>query len=152
MTPQRLRLPMPSPSAEPLTWSDLPHAPAPGTALVMLNDLVEGQAQMVSVTQAPGAADSATDFKVLVLRNGTQVHAFANRCPHFGVPLAARQSQLIQTPYVSVSCNVHYSRFRWSDGVCETGECVGEALLSVPVVVDAQGQVCIATAPSAAKG
>jgi nitrite reductase/ring-hydroxylating ferredoxin subunit len=67
-----------------------------------------------------------------------------NRCAHFGVPLAARQDLLIFKPHTSISCNVHYARYRWSDGVCESGDCVGEALLPIPVQVDAQGHICMA--------
>ena len=59
-------------------------------------------------------------FKLL-LRNGLDVTAFANRCAHFGVPLTSKQSQLIFTPLVSITCNVHYARYRWADGVCEAG-------------------------------
>ena len=86
----------------------------------------------------------AQPFHLLLLREGAQVRAFVNRCPHFGVPLAARQTQLISKPGTSITCNVHYARFRWSDGVCESGECVGEGLMPVPLDVSADGQLTIA--------
>ena len=47
----------------------------------------------------------APEFKLLVLRQGDQVHAFANRC----------------------------ARFAWATGACEAGECDGEALIAVPI-------------------
>ena len=95
----------------------------------------------------PGTdSTSQTPFRMLLLRKGSEVHAFVNRCPHFGVPLAARQEQLLQQPLASLTCNVHYARFRWSDGLCESGECVGESLIPVALVVSASGQVCIALA------
>jgi nitrite reductase/ring-hydroxylating ferredoxin subunit len=83
-------------------------------------------------------------FRVLLLRSADTVHAFVNRCAHFGVPLAARQEQLLFKPHQSITCNVHYARFRWSDGACESGECAGTGLLSIPVEQDASGTIRIA--------
>ena len=80
------------------------------------------------------------------MRSGAQISAYANRCAHFGVPLAARQSQLIFQPHVSLTCNVHYARYRWSDGVCDRGDCEGERLLPIPVEVDDLNNVRIAHA------
>ncbi len=92
----------------------------------------------------PGTdSTSQTPFRMLLLRKGSEVHAFVNRCPHFGVPLAARQEQLLQQPLASLTCNVHYARFRWSDGRCESGDCEDESLISVPLTVDTDGQVHI---------
>ena len=74
--------------------------------------------------------------------------AYVNRCAHFGVPLAARQEQLIFKPHTSITCNVHYARYRWADGVCESGECEGESLIAVPLDVRADGTIHIAAAPT----
>jgi nitrite reductase/ring-hydroxylating ferredoxin subunit len=87
---------------------------------------------------------AAQPFRLLLLRDGAQVRAFVNRCPHFGVPLAAKQSLLISKPGNSITCNVHYARFRWSDGMCDSGECVGEGLIPVPLDTSADGQLTIA--------
>ena len=110
-----------------MRWSDLPHAPAPGAALCALDDVPDGGAKLVTLE----------GFRALLTRSGADVSAFANRCAHFGVPLAERQDQLIFVPHVSVTCNVHYARYRWRDGSCERGDCDGEGLLRIPVVVDA---------------
>lgn len=116
-----------------VAWHTLPDAPAPGTALLHRDQLQDGQ---VLMRPAP--------FPLLFLRSGETITAFANRCAHFGVPLAAKQEHLIFEPHVSLTCNVHYARFRWSDGVCDRGDCEGDALIPVPVQVDADGMVCIA--------
>lgn len=129
---------MPNPSHH---WYELPRAPAAGTALGSLDDLPDGQATLVALDTGGGAAQP---FRLLLLRTGAQVHAFVNRCPHFGVPLASRQAQLIANPGASISCNVHYARFRWADGVCEAGECRGEQLIPVPLVLAADKQLAIA--------
>ena len=130
---------MPSPHP-PTAWFDLPHAPAPGNVVGTLASFAENQATMVEVA-------GTAAFKLLVLRSGNQVHAFANRCAHFGVPLAAQQAQLISTPLKSLTCNVHYARYAWSTGACEAGECDGEALSPVPLVQDEHGLLRIGNRP-----
>lgn len=128
-----------STSTTPL-WNTLAHAPTPGTALGAVSDLPDGQATLMALDTGGGIAQP---FRLVMLRNGLQVRAFVNRCPHFGVPLAAKQTLLISRPGHSITCNVHYARFRWSDGVCDSGECVGEGLIPVPVDISANGQITI---------
>ena len=130
--------------AQPAHWFNLPHAPAVGSPVGAMQNFADGQATMVEVA---AAQPDAPAFKLLILRDGTQVHAFANRCAHFGVPLAARQAQLIQQPLKSLTCNVHYARYAWATGACEAGECDGEALSPVPLVQDADGMLRIAPKP-----
>ncbi len=127
----------------PLVWHALPHAPLPGTLLGHMDEVPDGQAL---VRQVFAAEDSAQQhpFKLLLLRSGQNIRAYANRCAHFGVPLAARQEQLKFQPHTSISCNVHYARYRWSDGVCDKGDCEGESLIAIPLQVDAQGRIRIA--------
>jgi nitrite reductase/ring-hydroxylating ferredoxin subunit len=58
------------------------------------------------------------------------------------VPLAATDSQLIYSAHRWVKCNVQYSRFRWEDGLCGAGECEGEFLKKVPLIIQ-NGKVII---------
>ena len=126
----------------PLHWSTLPNAPAPGAALQCNRDaLPDGHATLWELDTGGGPGQP---FKLLLLRNGEDVTAFVNRCAHFGVPLAARQSQLIFSPRTSITCNVHYTRYRWADGVCDAGECVGESLIPVPLQMSESGALSIA--------
>jgi nitrite reductase/ring-hydroxylating ferredoxin subunit len=111
-----------------------------------LTDLADGQATMHAL-ESPDRALSDNVFRLLLLRSGSNVSAYVNRCAHFGVPLAARQDLLIFQPHTSVSCNVHYARYRWSDGLCISGDCEGERLLQIPVHVNALGFICIAETP-----
>jgi nitrite reductase/ring-hydroxylating ferredoxin subunit len=134
---------MSDPNARPvLRWYDIEGAPSPGHALCRLSDLVDGQPHMLELD----TGNPLKPFKLLLLRSAQEVKAFVNRCAHFGVPLAAKAEQLIFTPHASISCNVHYARYRWSDGVCDRGDCEGESLIAIPLTVDADGHVCIANA------
>jgi len=81
-----------------------------------------------------------------LLRSGAEVKAYANRCAHFGVPLAGKQEHMQFVPHISLVCNVHYARFRWSDGLCDRGDCEGDSLIAIPLDVDAQGTIRIASA------
>ncbi|RFO97535.1 hypothetical protein DIC66_06590 [Rhodoferax lacus] len=129
--------------APPVPWHTLPHAPAPGTLLGQQGALQDGQVLMQHVF---AAADSAQQhpFRVLLLRSGLEIKAYVNRCAHFGVPLASRQDLLQFQPHTSLTCNVHYARFRWSDGVCDRGDCEGDALIAIPLQLDADGAIRIA--------
>ena len=130
----------------PPEWHTLPDAPAAGTVLLHRDAVLDGQVLMHSVAADP-ANPQAKPFPLLLLRSGDHITAFANRCAHFGVPLAARQEHMIFEPHTSLTCNVHYARFRWSDGVCDRGDCEGDALTSVPLHIDADGQVRIGPQP-----
>lgn len=122
----------------PRHWYETPHAPVPGTVLGSLGALADGQALMQTL---PAASPLEKPFRYLLLRSGDSVRAFVNRCAHFGVPLAERQEHLHFQPHVSVTCNVHYAKYRWEDGACLSGECEGSPLLSIPVEVDAGGTI-----------
>ena len=124
-----------------IPWHELPDAPAPGQRLAQRDDLADGQALMLEL---PPAQAGGEPFRLLLLRSGQQVLAYANRCAHFGVPLAAQQRQLIYTPHAHLTCNVHYARYRWQDGACETGDCHGEPLIPIPLAVAADGAIRIA--------
>ncbi len=132
------------PTMHPLLWNHVPNAPAPGAVLGALSDLADGQALMrVWDGGTPAPADKP--FRYLLARSGSTVHAYVNRCAHFGVPLAQKQEHLLFVPHTSITCNVHYARYDWKDGHCLGGECEGVGLLPIPVALDAQGLIRIAT-------
>lgn len=108
----------------------MPDRPPAGTLVCTLIELPDGGARMFAFPMAMG------EFRLLVLRSGAQCLGYENYCPHFGVPLAARDEQLIFKSHESISCNTHYARFRWADGYCESGDCIGESLVSVPLRID----------------
>jgi nitrite reductase/ring-hydroxylating ferredoxin subunit len=136
----------PTDSAEPTApppWHSLPNAPVPGTLLGQRDALADPSASLHALP-LPEDAPNPTPFRYLLLRDGQQVHAFVNRCAHFGVPLAARQEQLIYQPRQSLTCNVHYARYDWTSGRCLSGECDEESLSPLPLVVDANGALRVA--------
>lgn len=127
-------------------WFELPNAPATGMRLCALDDVPDGGVKMLAIeaeSDREGGGRQAP-FRLVILRSVSGIKAYVNRCAHFGVPLSEKPEHLIFVPEVSISCNVHYARYRWSDGYCLDGECQGESLIAVPVAVDAAGQIVIA--------
>ena len=126
-------------------WQELPGAPAGGTVLCALDEVADGTVRIVSLRPEGIVFDAVAegDFSLLLARSGTTVHAWANRCAHFGVPLSKTARHLIYRPHQSLSCNVHYARYRWGDGLCIWGDCEGESLVAIPVGVDAEGRIAI---------
>ena len=125
----------------PTHWHEIANAPPPGTVLGQLHALADGEVRML-VHASTESADKP--FRYLLLRSGNTVHAYVNRCAHFGMPLAQKQEHLQFAAHSSIICNVHYARYDWHSGRCLGGDCDGEGLLPIPVVVDAQGVICIA--------
>jgi nitrite reductase/ring-hydroxylating ferredoxin subunit len=111
------------------TLTETPTPPPIGTVLCHRDEVTDGQ---VILRQG-----------LMVLRSGDKISAFINRCAHFGVPLAAQESQLIFTPHEDITCNIHYARFRWEDGSCESGECQGEGLIPVFLQEKDNGDICV---------
>ena len=71
------------------------------------------------------------ETRILVWRKGEAVRVVVNRCPHFNVPMNVEFGMV---PVVGglLTCVHHYSHFRFEDGACVEGQCVGAALDAVP--------------------
>ena len=100
-----------------------------GTCLCEFAAMPDGGASIVAVSLPEG------ETSVIVLRSGDQCLCYRNRCPHFGVELSKPDGPFYVSPHEWLKCNVHYAKFRWDDGVCISGDCVGESLIAVAVVV-----------------
>ncbi|WP_232232462.1 MULTISPECIES: Rieske (2Fe-2S) protein [unclassified Cupriavidus] len=98
--------------------------------LCHLEDIADGQSL---------AIQTATEHLVLV-RRGTQVWAYVNRCPHFSIPLDFVPGTIHTYEAEVLMCAHHSALFRFHDGVCIDGPCQGSALASRAVRV-VQGKV-----------
>ena len=109
--------------------SELPE----GTLICRLDEVPAAGGHVARVSRG------GIEISLIVVRQHGAVRCFLNRCPHLGSELAREDRHLYLEPGVSIECNVHYAAFRWSDGVCVRGNCLGEALIGVPVTVDKDG-------------
>ncbi len=84
------------------------------------SDIPDGEARKIETE------DGAS---VIVVRAGDALYAYENRCPHFGVPLDIGRG--VKTFRNHVLCVNHYAAFRFADGVCVDGPCLGASLTPV---------------------
>jgi nitrite reductase/ring-hydroxylating ferredoxin subunit len=69
----------------------------------------------------------------LVVRRGTEVHAYVNRCPHAGHPLNLQPHDFLTPDRSLLLCRSHGALFEISTGLCIAGPCTGRQLRRVPV-------------------
>ena len=83
--------------------------------------------------------DSATGgFDLILMREGEQVVAYHNECPHQGRRLDYAPGRFIVRDR-RITCAVHGATFRSGDGYCVSGPCCGSSLAAIPVhVIDGE--------------
>lgn len=86
--------------------------------------------------QAIERADPREDdgTTLILLRQGAQVRAYLNICPHAGRPLNWAPGRFLYD-HGQLVCAAHGASFRPEDGYCIGGPCKGESLRSVPIVI-----------------
>jgi nitrite reductase/ring-hydroxylating ferredoxin subunit len=76
------------------------------------------------------------DAESLILhRDGDQVRAWLNVCPHAGRRLDWAPGQFLKTAGNLLVCAAHGASFELGEGVCVAGPCRGDRLRAVAVVV-----------------
>ena len=96
--------------------------------LCQLDDIPDGNAIEVEATVA-GDTES-----LLVYRDGDQVSAFYNVCPHAGRRLDYAPGRFLVRNGLII-CAAHGATFTAGDGHCQSGPCKGDRLRGVSVAV-----------------
>ena len=78
---------------------------------------------------------------LFVLRHAGRLHAWANACPHLGVPMAWRRDAYLNASGTHVQCHAHGALFDKTSGLCVQGPCLGQHLKRIPLVSDEAGRV-----------
>lgn len=107
-----------------------------GTPLAYLAELPEGGALGFPLGEDPW-------LRGVLVRDGTGVHAYVNRCPHAGRPLDFPPGNFLTADGELFQCKAHGALFEKSTGLCIAGPCVDEELRRLPVDV-VEGQVRLA--------
>lgn len=110
-----------------MRWEQHRNAPAPGSLLCRIDAVPDGACKEVRY----GQGDSA--FAVLLYRHGKQVRAYVNLCPHFSLPLNARDNEFLVYADGLIMCAHHSAVFRLDDGKCLGGLPPSERLEVVPI-------------------
>jgi nitrite reductase/ring-hydroxylating ferredoxin subunit len=74
-------------------------------------------------------------FHGFVVRQGSAVYGYVDRCPHMGLPLAQTLDDYLTPSGELIACSWHGALFRRGDGRCVGGPCAGQSLLTWPVEV-----------------
>lgn len=91
--------------------------------LCALADIPDGNALGVAVP----------DGEVVLVRQGQQVMAYRNLCPHLGIELNFMPDVFLDTEQRYIQCANHSALFQIEDGLCVFGPCQGESLVKVAV-------------------
>lgn len=81
-----------------------------------------------------------------VVRQGDEVHAYVNRCPHRGHGLNWHPEKFLTPDGRLIMCASHGAVFEIATGACMGGPCHGIGLTALPVVV-ASGYVLLGEDP-----
>jgi nitrite reductase/ring-hydroxylating ferredoxin subunit len=113
----------------PPSWRALPFAPPAGAPLAPLDELPDQAGREFSFGLGKHA------FRLFVVRRGSDVRGYVNRCPHMSLPLNYRPGQFLTHDGAHILCSMHLAVFRIDDGLCIGGACEGHSLDAVPLVV-----------------
>jgi len=130
-----------------MSWQDHRHAPALGAVLCPMDAVPDGGCKELRYGSGTGhdaAADNSA-LSLLLYRQGNQIRAYVNCCPHFSVPLNARPNDFMLLSEQRVMCAWHCSVFRLQDGHCIDGPAQGMGLETVPIHIDGDRVVLGAT-------
>ena len=95
-----------------------------GQALCALQDVPDGGAVAVDAMLSDG------EENVILLRQGEQVLAYRNICPHAGRQLDYAPGHFLLSKG-TLLCAVHGASFDQTNGLCIGGPCKGQSLRSV---------------------
>ena len=85
-------------------------------------------------------------FRGFVARQGGEIFAYANICPHRRHPLDFLPDEFLVDDGKLIRCSSHGALFETATGFCVTGPCRGERLLALASRVDEAGNILV-TAP-----
>ena len=72
-----------------------------------------------------------------IVRSGTAIHAYLNRCAHQALPLNMLPDRFLTHDGSLILCTAHGALFEKSTGYCISGPCSGLSLVRVSVQVAA---------------
>jgi len=109
----------------------------PPSPLIALATIADG-----GFAEAEAAIDGDVE-SIVIHRQGEQVTAFLNICPHAGRRLDWSPGQFLKSREGHLVCAAHGASFALDSGQCIAGPCKGDRLRAVAVAVR-DGQVVLA--------
>lgn len=103
--------------------------PDPATFLIALDAIADG-----GFAEVEAAVDGEPE-SIILHRDGNDVRAWLNICPHAGRRLDWAPGEFLKSKEGLLVCAVHGASFELDGGCCVAGPCRGEALRPVEVSV-----------------
>ena len=95
-----------------------------------LSDLPDGESRGVDID----------GLSLLLVRQGDQIFAYHNICPHVGSPLNWMPDRFLNRDKTLIQCSTHGAQFDIATGACVFGPCPGQSLRAVDVKLQ-DGQI-----------
>jgi nitrite reductase/ring-hydroxylating ferredoxin subunit len=111
------------------------------TVICRLDELEDPDSRGLTVTY------NGRPHDIFVVRQGGQVFAYLNSCPHTGGPLDWVPDQFLNLDRDFIQCATHDALFQLHDGECVAGPCKGDSLTAVPVAIEAGDTVVLTGMP-----
>ena len=110
-------------------------------AICSLNDIANRRTKAFQLLRRAENGGERT-FSIFVVRWGSQVFGYINRCPHGGVNLDWERNQFLDPSGLRLMCGKHGALFEIGTGRCVDGPCKGQGLEPISVCV-VDGDICI---------
>lgn len=107
--------------------SDIPGGPHAGKILCGIAEIEDGKA--VEFTCRLG--DELFEF--FIQRQGDEVYAYENSCPHVGSRLNLKEGQFTEKSGKYFMCHTHGALFDIATGKCLAGPCNGQSLRAIDI-------------------
>lgn len=72
---------------------------------------------------------------IFLVRESSEIFAYANSCPHTGAPLNWIPDIFLDMSKKTIQCANHDAHFRIQDGKCISGPCVNQGLKSIEISI-----------------
>lgn len=81
---------------------------------------------------------------MFIVRQGAQVHAWHDRCPHEGAtPMPFKRHAYLNKRRSRIVCYAHGAQFDIESGLCLLGPCTGASLAPVALVLGPHGELTL---------
>lgn len=107
-----------------------------GRQICHLDDIEDGSARGFEFS---GQGET---LQIFIVRQGLDIYAYRNNCPHTGVSLEWLPDQFLNSSGEYIQCATHGALFRIEDGFCVRGPCAGDALVAIPVCQQGGAIIC----------
>ncbi|MEQ8357552.1 MAG: Rieske 2Fe-2S domain-containing protein [Kiloniellaceae bacterium] len=112
--------------------------PLAGAPLCRLTEIEDGAGRGFVL------GEGADEVALFVVRDGARAFAYMNSCPHMGTPLDwggfdGTGGSFVSADSGKILCATHGAEFRFEDGFCVAGPCLGASLLPARLSRDPDG-------------